>query len=442
MCGLEDDAAAACWQYPIRFAKPNRFAYLPPMELKAVLLIAVTMLGMCYALLGSLKLALAERLQITEDKVGGLVAAFGFMVGPVILASGFLTDSLGRKGVWLAGAVLVGASLLLLARIRTYRGAVVAVLMLGSGWAMMVNVSNVLGSIVFAENLVSGMSYIDFVFGLGAFMMPASMAWLLNRMKFSSGVTLLGAVTVIPALCIMLVTLEPSPPLDNAVDANQTQPVTEANATTAPEEKPGTPVESSDAFQKMLRDPVLWLCCLTMLFYAPLELSLGAWATTLVKRQIPDDTPAQQTDRLTSMALSGFWLCFLGSRLLTAIFAKPGIEHLLHVVVAVLGTAGLLGLVFSKKRNQTIGLIMFCGFVFGPVFPVLMAILLGHVPLEVSGRAVGLLFAGASIGWTIIPLLIGRIADRSNLQRGFLVAVASSVVFLGLVIAHYIYHTQ
>ena len=73
------------------------------MELKAVLLIAVTMLGMCYALLGSLKLALAERLEITEDKVGGLVAAFGFMVGPVILASGFLTDSLGRKGVWLGG---------------------------------------------------------------------------------------------------------------------------------------------------------------------------------------------------------------------------------------------------------------------------------------------------------------------------------------------------
>jgi fucose permease len=199
---------------------------------------------------------------------------------PVILLCGFLTDRFGPKEIWFAGAVLVGASLLLLARIRSYRGAVVAVLMLGSGWAMMVNVSNVLGKIAFSENLVSGMSYVDFVFAVGAFVMPASMAWLLNRMKFSSGVTLLGAVTVIPAMCIMLVSLEPSPPLDNAADANQTQPVTEANATTAPEEKPETPAESSDAFQKMLRDPVLWLCCLTMLFYAPLELSLGAWATS------------------------------------------------------------------------------------------------------------------------------------------------------------------
>ena len=416
------------------------------MELKAVLLIAVTMLGMCYALLGSLKLTLAERLGIAEDRVGGLVAAFGFMVGPVILLSGFLTDALGRKGVWFAGAVLVGISLLLLARIRNYRGAVVAVLMLGSGWAMMVNVSNVLGKIAFSENLVSGMSYVDFVFAVGAFMMPASMAWLLSRMKFSSGVSLLGAVTVIPALCIMFVSLEPAQPAGSAADSNQTQMVGEDNATTAPEKKPEatpeTPAASSDAFQKMLRDPVLWLCCLTMLFYAPLELSMGAWATTLVKRHIPDDTPAKQSDRLMSLTLSGFWLCFLGSRLLTAIFAKPGVEHLLHVVLAVLGTAGLLGIVFSRQRNHTIGLIMFCGFVFGPVFPVLMAILLGHVPLEVSGRAVGLLFAGASIGWTLIPPLIGWVAERTNLQRGFLVAVASSVVFLGLVITHYLMHAN
>ena len=388
------------------------------MELKAVLLIAVTMLGMCYALLGSLKLVLAERLEITEDKVGGLVAAFGFMVGPVILASGFLTDSLGRKGVWLAGAVLVGASLLLLARIRSYRGAVVAVLMLGSGWAMMVNVSNVLGSIVFAENLVSGMSYIDFVFGLGAFMMPMSVAWLLARMKFPGMVTLFGTVTVVPALCILFVSVDQAP----AAAAN-------AGATI-------------HTFSEMLNSPVLWLCCLTMLFYAPLEFSMAAWATTLVKRQAAEGAPAEQTERMASLALSGFWLCFLGSRMLSAILGSDNVGHALHVVLAVLGTAGLLGIVYSRKRQMTIALVMFCGFVFGPVFPVLIAILLKPMATEVSGRAVGFLFAGASIGWTLIPPLIGRIADRINLQRGFLVAVASSVVFLGLVIAHYIVHAR
>ena len=47
---------------------------------------------------------------------------------------------------------------------------------------------------------------------------------------------------------------------------------------------------------------------------------------------------------------------------------------------------------------------------------------------------------GAVVG--AIPPLIGWVAERTNLQHGFLVAVASSVAFLGLVIAHYLLHTN
>ena len=57
---------------------------------------ALPVTGMCYALIGALKLPLVERLKIDEAKVGGLLSAFGIMFGPVILAAGFLSDSLGR----------------------------------------------------------------------------------------------------------------------------------------------------------------------------------------------------------------------------------------------------------------------------------------------------------------------------------------------------------
>jgi hypothetical protein len=46
-----------------------------------------------------------------------------------------LTDAVGRKGVWLAGSAAVAVSILMLARTRTYRGALVAVVLLGIGWA-------------------------------------------------------------------------------------------------------------------------------------------------------------------------------------------------------------------------------------------------------------------------------------------------------------------
>ena len=71
-----------------------RAQFLPPMTyLQLFMVLSLPVTGMCYAALGALKLPLAERLKLDEAKVGGLVASFGFMVGPIILLSGFLADT-------------------------------------------------------------------------------------------------------------------------------------------------------------------------------------------------------------------------------------------------------------------------------------------------------------------------------------------------------------
>src|SRR5438105_13535767 len=129
---------------------------------RAAILMAMTLLqsfmvaslpatGMCYAVLGALKLPLADRLKMNEAKVGGLVSSFGFMVGPIILLCGFLADALGRKGGWLTGSILVALSLFMLARTKKYVWAVVAVLLLSAGWAAMINVANVLMYLAYAN---------------------------------------------------------------------------------------------------------------------------------------------------------------------------------------------------------------------------------------------------------------------------------------------------
>jgi hypothetical protein len=117
-----------------------------------------------------LKLSLVDRLQIDEGKVGRLVGGFGTMFGPTILLCGFLTDAVGRKGVWLAGSAAVAVSIVMLARTRTYRGALVAVVLLGIGWAAQVNVSNVLMRVAVPadrprEQLVWATNFFDFAFG-------------------------------------------------------------------------------------------------------------------------------------------------------------------------------------------------------------------------------------------------------------------------------------
>src|SRR5437667_4068034 len=98
--------------------------------LQAFMVCSLPVTGMCYAVLGALKLPLAERLKMDEAKDGGLVSSCGFMVGPIILICGFLADALGRKGVWLTGSLCVALSLITLARTKKYSVSVVAVLLL------------------------------------------------------------------------------------------------------------------------------------------------------------------------------------------------------------------------------------------------------------------------------------------------------------------------
>ncbi|MDB6124233.1 MAG: hypothetical protein JWQ71_3226 [Pedosphaera sp.] len=374
--------------------------------------------GMCYAVLGAIKLPLAERLKMDEAKVGGLVSSFGFMVGPIILLCGFLADALGRKGVWLSGSLLVAASLFMLARTRKYSWAVVAVLLLSAGWAAMINVANVLMYMAY-DNVFMATNLLDFFFGLGAFLTPTLAVLLIRRFGFSPAISLLGALVAVPAFYSIKVVMQ-------------------ASAAAKPV-----------GFDTIVHDPVMWLCGLTLMFWVPIESCTAAWATTFVNSLAPTGEAPERSRRIAAWTLSGFWLCFMGARLFTA-FIHSGaanttiaqtvhVAKVTHVILAALCIAILLGIVYSKKRSITVALILIAGLLYGPFFPTLMAILLSHFPPEVHGRAVGMLFGCASVGWTIIPIVIGSIAAKKTLQRGFLVAVIDGVVLLGLVIGHFIY---
>lgn len=67
------------------------------------------------------------------------------------------------------------------------------------------------------------------------------------------------------------------------------------------------------------------------------------------------------------------------------------------------------------------------GLFFGPIFPTITAVLLGHFEPSIHGRAVGVYFGIGGLGWATIPLLMGAYAQRTSIQRGFLIAVASAV---------------
>ncbi len=404
--------------------------FLHPTYLQTFLTISLPIMGLAYALVGGLKLALAERLQLDEGKVGRLVGGFGTMFGPTIVLCGFLTDAVGRKGVWLAGSLAVAAAILLFARTRTYRGALIAVILLGIGWAAQVNVSNVLMRVAVSpdqprEALIWATNFFDFAFGFGALITPLVLGIALRKLGYSNGLVALAMLATLPI--VLGVFAEMHPP---------------AVASAAAAEPPlGAPPASGTA--ALLSSPGFWLLGFAFLFFVPLETSVAGWATTLVQRQMPPGTPNGQIARTAALTLSGFWFGFTGSRLLVSILGATGVmtsilgannEQALLVAMGLVSVALMLVLVIVRGQAATSATILLAGMACGPVFPTMMAVVLLSVPPDTMGRAVGFFFFFASVGWTLIPMLIGAVARRTDIQKGFLIAAASAVLFLTLIV--------
>jgi len=368
-------------------------------NLQAFLIVTLPLLGIVYALLGTLKLPLAERLQLDEARVGRLVAAFGLMVGPTIMACGFLTDALGPKGVFLAGMAAIALAVFLLSRGRGYAAATVAVLLLGAGWSATVNVGNVLMRIsVTAEHLTRAMNFYEFVFGFGAFTAPFLLGLLLKRAGFGAGLSILAGLMLVPAG--MALGADMSPAVETAVST------------------------ASVGVSSLFASKVFWIAGFAFLFYVPIESSIAGWATTLVTKQGPGG------ERAASIALSGFWLAFMGSRLIVSIVGVHGKELYFLLALSLACVALMLAVVGFRGRAPVAAVVVACGAVCGPVFPTLIGVFLGGVDASLLGRAVGFFFAFASIGWTVLPAAIGQVARKTdNIQRGFTVAVASAILF-------------
>jgi fucose permease len=262
-------------------------------------------------------------------------------------------------------------------------------------------VLNVLMQAAFGGSPTYAMNLGNFFFGLGAFLTPLIVAAILKGAGFAAATLVLAGVALVPgllALGVDFVALA-GPPAAQAVEV------------------PG--------IGALLTDPIMWLTALALLFYGPMEATMGAWTTTYLGDKGVSETRA-------SAMLSGFWLAFMVSRLVTALLISPHVQtgsgtNLLIIVLALLCVGVWAGTVASPNRGMACAMVLFAGLVFGPTFPTIIGVLTGHVDSALAGRAVGLFFMVGGVGWSVIPILIGAYARRVSVQKAFLIAVAAAV---------------
>ncbi|HXG10648.1 MAG TPA: MFS transporter, partial [Gemmataceae bacterium] len=261
--------------------------------------------GIVLALLGSIKLTLAKRLQISETQVGILLSALNLALLPMVLLSGLLIDQWGVRLVMILGSFVTCVAIYGLTLHQTsYRLAVVAILLVGLGAACVSTASVVLMPQAFFSGrpdmlgaaLNLGMAF----FALGALVTPALVDVLLARLSFRTTLGLVAVLCLTPALL--------------AVVAN-------------------IPGESQKAtLGQVVADRYFWVAGLVFFLYAPLEASVGTWATTFLLEM-------GNRERRVAWLLSGFWLAFLASRLLAAylqVAADAWVILTLGVLAAVL----------------------------------------------------------------------------------------------------------
>ncbi|HUT37143.1 MAG TPA: MFS transporter [Planctomycetota bacterium] len=369
------------------------------MTMLLVLVIAILVgTGMGTALLGSIKVTLARKLQIDEARIGGLVATFGFTLIPAMLGVGFLSDAFGRQPVTIGGALLFAASLVLFAQASAYWMVLAAVLLLSAGWAALINVVNPLSLPAFGGTEAYAINLGCFIFGIGSFVTPLGVAFLVRRLELR-GTLLLLSVSGLVMAALACVTHFPA-----FAPAQPAQAAAEVAA-------PGLGV--------LLSDPVMWLCALALFFYMPAEATMAAWATTYV-------TDKGMKEGAASVLLSGFWLVYTASRLVAALTIPKGSETAVILVLSLVSVAAWVAVVLCRGRSLAATLVIAVGLVFGPIYPTLVAVLLRQFPQSLHGRAIGLFFTLGGLGCTAIPMLIGAYARRTSVQRGFLLAAASA----------------
>jgi fucose permease len=383
-----------------------------PYELVPVTIASAFVLGLVIALLGSIKVPLAQRLGLDEGRAGGLLAGLNLAIIPMILFSGLIADRVGLRYVVVGGSLAAAAGCVTLGLGQSYRSALAALFALGVGAACLSTGAMLLMPRAFfdGEYPAAATNLGNVFFGLGALATPALADVLIRGIGFRRALTFLGIICLVPTLAAAF----------NAPDAFRWSK------------------EQTSSLSDVFTSPVLWVTALVFLLYYPLEGTLGTWATSYLAEQ-------GYSARRAALLLSGFWLSFVTARLLAAFLQHEEIlprnsEPALIVGLALLA-AVFLGNLTGTHGRAAAGLgLLAVGACLGPVFPTLVGILFGHFDPPQYGTAYGTVYALGALGGLLIAPAMGAYARRTSVRTALRIPtfvallLAAAALALGLTI--------
>lgn len=175
-----------------------------------------------------------------------------------------------------------------------------------------------------------------------------------------------------------------------------------------------------------LRLPIVWLSVAVFFVYTGVEAAAGTWAYTLFteSRAVPMTT--------AGVWVSIYWGSLTAGRLLSGIIvAFVPVRLLLRysIIAMAVGAAFVWLNVTSLLSFSGLGLM---GLASAPVFPSLIATTPARMGEAHTANAIGFQIAAAVLGQSLLPGLVGVLANRINLEIVGPALLISSVLLLAL----------
>ncbi len=330
--------------------------------------------------------------------MAGLLPFMGFIAfGILSVPAGVLAGRKGKKFVLMLGLAIALAGLVLpMVSLDRYLFLVLAILLLGSGMAVLQVAGNPIMREVSAPGRYSrNLSFAQFIKAVGSLSGSLLTVFILTRWTGLFPVY----AAVAAATLILVGTLR--------VDERTQE---------SPEK---TSIAGSFA---LLREPYILFMVLGLFLYVGAEVGVNSWIATYLS-----SVHGLDINSMATLGIGFFFASLMAGRLLGAVALTWLPAKKFFLATSLLSCAGLLGL-FSGSRTVSIASIFLIGLAFGNIFPLVFSILIDTYPEKASGLS-GLMVM-AIVGGAVMPLFMGVIADISVLYS-FLVPLLSLVFITG-----------
>ena len=368
-------------------------------RLQAAAFAGMFLFGIAAALLGATLPLLSERLQIGLGRVGTLFLVMNACMLASSLVLGALQDRFGMKPPLVAGPLVVGAALLVVAGAHSYAQLLLAVALLGVGGSALNGASNALVADLHEDPAAksAALNLVGLFFGFGALFIPFAIGLLL-RAAGLSGILMGGA-----ALCGLVAVANALPAYPPAKQAG------------------GLSLAES---ARLVRDPLVLLLGFLLFFESGNEFIIGGYTTTLLTSEIGMSVGA------ASYALAGYWAALMLTRAWLGRGRSPLTGPRLVLASAALSALATALLVTASAVPVAVAMVVALGAALAAIFPAVLGVAGARFPAH-SGTVFGLLFTMALAGGMTLPWATGQLAAAWGLRTALgLVALQFVAVFV------------